>query len=314
MENLYFCLNATVPIFLTMLLGMFFRTIGLFDEAFMEQTNKLVFVVCLPCLLFKDLSSVDIRQAWDTRFVLFCFCVTAVSILIAYGFSRFLKDTTTQGEFVQASYRSSAAILGISLIQNIYGNAGMAPLMIVSSVPLYNVMAVVVLALMKPERQRLDKALVQKTLLNVLTNPIILGIAAGILWSFLRIPQPAILKNTVQNIGVLATPLGLMVMGASFDLKKSFGKLRPALAAGSIKLLFFAAIFLPLAIRMGFSGDKLIAILVMLGSSTTVSSYIMAKNMGHEGTLTSSSIMLTTFFSAFTLTGWLYLLRIMNLI
>ena len=40
----------------------------------------------------------------------------------------------------------------------------------------------------------------------------------------------------------------------------------------------------------------------------------MAKNMGHEGTLTSSAVMLTTLLSAFTLTGWLFLLRSMGLI
>ena len=58
----------------------------------------------------------------------------------------------------------------------------------------------------------------------------------------------------------------------------------------------------------------LVAILVMLGSATTVSSYVMAKNMGHEGVVSSSVVMLTTMFSAFTLTMWLYILRTLSLI
>ena len=81
-----------------------------------------------------------------------------------------------------------------------------------------------------------------------------------------------------------------------------------------IKLAALTAVFLPIAVHMGFTGDKLVAILVMLGSATTVSCYIMAKNMGHDGVLTSSVVMLTTFFSAFTLTGWLYLLKVLELI
>lgn len=52
----------------------------------------------------------------------------------------------------------------------------------------------------------------------------------------------------------------------------------------------------------------------MLGSATTVSCYVMAKNMGHEGTLTSSAVMLTTLFSAFTITGWLFLLKSLGLL
>ena len=60
---------------------------------------------------------------------------------------------------------------------------------------------------------------------------------------------------------------------------------------------------------MGFRREELVAILVMLGSATTVTSFVMAKNMGHDGTLSSGVVMLTTLFSAFTLTGWLYILR-----
>ena len=74
------------------------------------------------------------------------------------------------------------------------------------------------------------------------------------------------------------------------------------------------AIFLPIAVAMGFRDDKLVAALTMLGSPTTVSCFVMARNMGHEGTLTSSTVMLTTGFSAFTLTLWLYVLKTLALI
>ncbi|MBO5656558.1 MAG: hypothetical protein J6R94_00050, partial [Agathobacter sp.] len=79
-------------------------------------------------------------------------------------------------------------------------------------------------------------------------------------------------------------------------------------------LVGLTAIFLPIAIALGFRESELIAILVMLGSATTFSCYVMAKNMGHEGTLTSSVVMLSTMLCSFTLTGWLYLLRTLGLI
>ena len=148
MENLVFCLNVTVPIFLTLLLGYFFRRIGLFDDAFVSRMNKFVFVVPLPVLLFQDIARIDIYEAWDFRMVAFCFSITSVSIIISVFLSRFLHPSDIRGEFIQASYRSSAAILGIAIIQNLYGNAGMAPLMIIGTVPLYNVMAVVILSVL----------------------------------------------------------------------------------------------------------------------------------------------------------------------
>ena len=60
MENLIFCLNVTVPIFLTLLLGFFFRKIGLFDDAFVSRMNKFVFMIPLPVLLFQDIAKIDI--------------------------------------------------------------------------------------------------------------------------------------------------------------------------------------------------------------------------------------------------------------
>lgn len=314
MENLIFSLNATVPIFLLMMLGLFFRKIGWIDEAFASKMNKFVFLVPLPALLFEDLATVDFAEVWDMKFVLFCFCATLVSIAAAAAVSFLWKDRTIQGEFIQASYRSSAALLGIAFIQNIYGNAGMAPLMIIGSVPLYNVMAVVVLSFFQPERKKLDRQVWIDTLKGIVTNPIILGIIAGLLWSALRLPMPPILEKTVSNIGAVATPMGLMAMGAAFDIRKAFGKARPAIAASVMKLVGFAAFFLPMAVWLGFRREQLVAILIMLGSATTVSCYVMARNMGHEGVLTSSTVMLTTMCSAFTVTGWLYILRSLGLI
>ena len=314
MENLIFSLNATIPIFLMMLLGMLFRKLGWMDEVFAAKMNKVVFLVPLPVLLFEQLATVDFSEVWDIKFILFCFVVTAISITISTLISLLWKDRSVKGEFIQATYRSSAALLGIAFIQNIYGTAGMAPLMIIGSVPLYNIMAVVVLSVFKPGNNSFDKALVKKTLKGIATNPIIIGIVAGFVWSALKLPMPSILHKTVSSIGATATPMGLMSMGATFEMKKATSKMKPTLVAVFMKLVGFCAIFLPMAALLGFRNEELIAILVMLGSATTVSCFVMARNMGHEGTLSSGVIMMTTLLSAFTLTMWLDVLRSFGLV
>ena len=314
MENLIFSLNATIPIFLMMLLGMLFRKLGWMDEVFAAKMNKFVFLVPLPVLLFEQLATVDFSEVWDIKFILFCFVVTAISITISTLISLLWKDRSIKGEFIQATYRSSAALLGIAFIQNIYGTVGMAPLMIIGSVPLYNVMAVVVLSFFKPGNNSFDKALVKKTLKGIATNPIIIGIVAGFVWSALKLPMPSILHKTVSSIGATATPMGLMSMGATFEMKKATSKIKPTLVAVFMKLIGFCAIFLPVAAMLGFRNEEMIAILVMLGSATTVSCFVMARNMGHEGTLSSGVIMMTTLLSAFTLTMWLDVLRSFGLV
>ena len=329
MDNLIFSLNATFPIFLLMVLGYIFNKIGLMNEKAASWMNKFVFKVALPVLLFEDLSKEDFAAAWNGRFVLFCFLATAISVLMITLLSMFLvKNKGRRGEFIQGSYRSSAALLGIAFIHNIYGEAstGMAPLMILGSVPLYNILAVIILMVTAPSdyvmgdsskegsSDNAKKVLIKKTLLGILKNPIILGIFLGMIWSLLRIPQPKIFNTVVSNIASLATPLGLMSMGATFDFKKAANEIKPALCASFIKLFVLVTIFLPVAVTLGFSGEQLVAILVMLGSATTVSCFIMSKNMGHEGTLSSSIIMMTTFGCSFSLTFWLYILKSLSLI
>ena len=319
MDNLIFSLNATVPIFTLMVLGYLFRKIGLIDEKAAAWMNKFVFKAALPVLVFKDLADQDFAKTWNGKFVLFCFAATSISIAVIALLSKWVvKDRVKRGEFIQSSYRSSAALLGIAFIHNIYGESasGMGPLMILGSVPLYNIFAVIVLMLTaeNEENKENGKKRIRSTIHGIFTNPIILGIAIGMLWSVLRIPQPKVVQTIVSNIAALATPLGLMSMGATFEFQKALKELKPALIASFIKLFVLAAVFLPLAVTLGFAGEQIVAILVMLGSATTVSCYIMAKSMGHEGTLSSSVIMLTTFGCSFSLTFWLYILRSLQLI
>ena len=81
MENLIFSLNATIPIFLMMLLGMLFRKLGWMDEVFAAKMNKFVFLVPLPVLLFEQLATVDFSEVWDIKFILFCFMKSEAKVL-----------------------------------------------------------------------------------------------------------------------------------------------------------------------------------------------------------------------------------------
>lgn len=315
MEQLLFSLNATVPVFLVMVVGYVLKRIGMLNDSFVKTLNTFNFKVTLPVLLFTDIAGSDFYSVWDTRYVLYCFLVTFVTIAGIWTIAGlFYRDKSQLGELIQASYRSSAAILGIAFIQNIYGTSGMAPLMIIGTVPLYNVAAVLILSLTGPSAHGLDKASLKKTLKGVVTNPIIIGIFLGMFVSILRIDFPVMIDKTLHNIASLASPLALLGLGAGFEGKKALKQIPPTAVATALKLIILPAIFLPVAISMGFTGEKLVAILVMLGSPATASCYIMAKNMGHEGTLTSSVVVATTFLSSVTLTGFLFVLRSMGVI
>lgn len=310
MENLIFSLNATIPVFLLMVLGYILKICKLVDAPFVKTLNSFNFKITLPVLLFRDIATSDFSAVWDTRYVLFCFLVTLFCIVIIWtGSALFYKNEACIGEFVQASYRSSAAVLGIAFIENIYGNSGMAPLMIIGTVPLYNIAAVLVLSFTKPGQAGLNKSTLLSSLKDIATNPIILGILLGMLVSVSGVEFPFIVNKTIGSVSSLATPLALIGLGAGFEGRKALKQLKPTVVCTVLKLVVQPLIFLPLAVYLGFTDEKLVAILIMLGAPTTVSCYIMAKNMGHEGTLTSSVVVATTFFSSVSITVWLFVMK-----
>lgn len=308
MQNLIFSLNATLPVFLVMVVGYALGQLGFLPPAFCKASDRLTFKVTLPLMLFLDMGSVDILHDFRPRFVLFCFAATLVGILTVWAVAkRFLKDKTLVGEFVQAGYRSSAAVLGVAFIQNIYGTSGMAPLMILGSVPLFNIFAVIILTVESPQQH--GKVTPSKLLYGVLTNPILDGIILGTLYSLLPFGLPTLAQKTLTSLSSLTTPLALLSIGASFEGAKAIKKLAPTLVAACCKLMVLTTIFIPIAVKLGFRDQQLIALLIMLGSPTTPSSYVMAKNMGHEGVLTASCVAATTLFSALSLTFWIFVLR-----
>ena len=304
-----------MPIFLTMMLGYAFRKWHIMDGSFVDKMNSFVFKVALPVLVFQDLATVDFFEAWDWKFVVFCFLATLISITAVTLLSFLLKDKSLQGEFIQASYRSSAAILGIAFIQNIYGTSAMGPLMIVSAVPLYNIFSVIVLTFEGENASGVDgKQKIKEACIGIAKNPIILGILAGLIVGLLGIEFPTIINKTVNSVAQMATPLALITIGAGFEGRKALAKIKPTIAASLIKLVIQPLIFLPVAVWMGFGGEKMIAILIMLASPTTPSCYIMAKSMNNDGVLTASVIVTTTLLAAFTLTGWIFILKSVGLI
>lgn len=316
MDSFIYSLNATVPVFAIMIIGQFLKRIGIIDIPFANIANKFVFKVCLPCLLFQDLAVTNIRENFDLSYVGFCFLATLSSILVIWFLAKkLLKDKTEVGAFVQCSYRSSAAILGIAFIQNIYGTSGMAPLMIIGSVPLYNIFAVIILTFESNSAENMNSSdNIKRAFVNILKNPIIIGIFLGLIASYFNLDFPKMVDKTINNLAVMTSPLALISIGAAFEGKKALAKIKSTAVASSIKLIVLAAIFIPLAVYFGFRDQKLIALVIMLASPCTPTAYIMAKNMDGDDVLASSIIVTTTFFSSITLTFWIFILRAFGLL
>lgn len=312
LENFIYSINVTLPIFLVMVLGWFLKQRGMLSEEFVNVANRFNFSVTLPFMVFRDIAAVDIRAVFDLKYVLFCAISSSVCFWVIWVMAKLLiKDQSIIGAFVQASFRSSAAVMGLAFISNLYGPSAMGPLMIIGAVPLYNIYSVIVLTFEAEGGQdgERDTGKIREACINIVKNPIIISIALGLAVSLLRLDFPVLVDKTVDNVARMATPLALITLGAGFEGRKALAKIRPTLAAAFLKLVAQAAVFIPIAIWLGFTGEKLIGIMVMLAAPATPSCYIMAKNMKNDGVLTASIVVCTTLLAAFTLTGWIFILR-----
>lgn len=316
MNDFIFSINVTFPIFLVMVIGWGLKQIGMLNDNFVTVANRFNFKVTLPFMLFRDISSVDIKAVFDLKFVLFCAIASSICFWVIWGATKlFLKDHTMRGAFVQASFRSSAAVMGLAFISNIYGASAMGPLMIIGAVPLYNIYSVLVLTFEADHGDEArDTGKIKQACINIAKNPIIIAIVLGLGVALAGIHFPTIVNKTVNSVAQMATPLALIALGAGFEGRKALAKMKPTLWASAIKLVIQPLIFLPVAAYLGFHGEKMIAILIMLAAPATPSCYIMAKNMKNDGVLTASIVVMTTLLAAFTLTGWIYILRVMALI
>lgn len=123
------------------------------------------------------------------------------------------------------SYRSSAAILGLAFINNMYDSVGMAPLMIIGCVPLYNIFAVIILTLKGDNGGK--KPNMKETFINVMKNPILLSILIALPFALLNLHFPSFVNKAIGSVANTATPLALISIGASFEGKKALKKMKP---------------------------------------------------------------------------------------
>lgn len=203
----------------------------------------------------------------------------------------------------------------MALVTNIYGSGAVVPMMMVGSVPLFNVFAVLILTLEGPTHEESSlKENLLKAGKDIVTNPILLAILLGMAASWFEIRFPLMLERGMGYVADMAMPQALVCIGASFQGTEALKKIKPTLAVTFIKLMVLPGVFLPICVALGLRGEYLAAVLVMQGSPTTSTGYVMAENMGGDGVLASSAVVSTTVLSAFSLTFWVFLSRYFGLI
>ncbi|MBE5887793.1 MAG: AEC family transporter [Lachnospiraceae bacterium] len=333
MNIFLFAFNAISPIILLILLGYILKKINFLDAGWFKKGNKFVFRVCLPVLLFMNVYHIKSLEEINWTVVIYA----EIIILLMFFLGLLLVKTTIpedrqKGVILQCVFRSNFAIIGIPLAESLGGTEamGIASILSAFSIPTFNILAVIALTMYNKDENG-HKASLTDTLKKIVTNPLILGVAAGMVVLVIRslIPTSAEMMGSgneagelifsirndlpwlytaLNNISKISSPLALIVLGGQFDFA-AVKELKKQIAIGTMaRVVMVPAIALSVAIVLStytnlfhFSPEVYPALIALFGSPVAVSSAIMAQEMDNDGVLAGQLVVWTSIASIFTI-------------
>lgn len=312
MENLMVSLSVVFPLFLMMLVGYAVRSFKIADEATLRKVNTLIFKVFMPLLICRNIYTSDFRSAFSARLLIFSVSITLAVFFIATAvIVRIEKENRKRGVLIQAIFRSNFVLFGIPVITTLYGEdqTAVAAIAISVMIPLFNVLAVIIL-----EVFRGGKPNPAKILKGIVTNPLIISSAIGLIFIALDWQPPELIDSAVKSLGNVATPLAFVVLGGLFNFSSIRGGIKQICIGVGTRLLLYPLIALPLAVLCGLRGAELVVVMVICGAPPAVNSFTMAQQMGGDSELAGSLVIIGSILSVFTIFMWTFLLKTFGLI
>ncbi|MCR5450446.1 MAG: AEC family transporter [Solobacterium sp.] len=292
MQSLFIAARAVIPVTLIMILGALTKKLGTVSEKSFKDFNWVVFHYCLPVSLFMNIVNADLSTLSNISLIIFAIA----SILIIIGVSMLVTRNSSLpdeklGVIIQGLFRTNFAILGVPIVEGIYGagNAAAASVMIAFVLPVFNITAVLVL-----QKYSGKQADLKKTLMNVLKNPLIIGALIGFVFKILRLPLPELAVSTIQTFNKMTTPLSLFVLGGCFNYTSLADNKKLLGIYAVLKMIVVPMIVLTAAVMIGYRGEELVTLLVLFGGPAAISSYTMAVQMGLDGDLASQCVVIST--------------------
>ena len=312
MQNLILSLNVVAPLCLVMTLGYLLKYIKILDNNSVKVMNNTTFKVFLPILLFYNIYTTDLSSVFNLKLMVFA----AISIIVLFAVLILFvpiieKDNRKIGVMIQGIFRSNFVLFGIPVATSLVGEGkvGTTALLIGIVVPLFNLLCVICL-----ETFRGGNIDVGKIIKGIITNPLIIGAFLGLLLLILNINLPTFIVSTIKDISKMATPLSLMLLGASFSFSDTKKYLKETIIVVLGKLIIVPLIFIPISYYFGFRDVSLLSLMIMFASPTAVSSFQMAIQMDGDSDLASQIVVFTSAFSIITVFAWIFILKQLSLI
>lgn len=374
-------LNAILPIVLLILLGYVLKLVGFLNKNFIKIGNKFVFRVCLPCMLFVNIYD-KMNSFADIRWDVVVYSVVVICVIFALGLFTAVfttKKNKRRGVILQCCFRSNFAIIGLTLVERLGGDAGLAGIVSAFSIPIFNILAVISLSIFADKEEALQEVSVgavnvecaqavteqsrkgergcnaeksckaeqsvkakqgviraKKILLNIIKNPLIIGVVVGLVFVGLRETERAFcggevpfrfddqlrfLYLAVSDLKAIASPLALVILGGQFEFS-AVKDMTKEIVVGTVWRIVIAPAF---GIGIAYLLSRYTGILsvgaevyptliALFGTPVAVSSAIMAGEMKSDEQLAAQLVVWTSIFSVATVFITVFLLMYFGLL
>lgn len=324
MDAFLFAFGAVMPLVLIVALGYLLKRVGLFAADLGRRVNKVVFKILIPATVFLNIYKIDDVGDVDPTYIIYVAIATTLIFLVSLPLSCLItKRPDRRGVISQVMYRSNYALIGLSLVELICGEGGLseAALLSVVSVSLFNAFSVVSLSVFGEEKTRID---FKKIFLDILKNPLIIAIAAGLVCLLLRrlfvsidvdfrLSSVTPLFRAITYISNAATPVALLCLGAQFEFSAIRSMKKEIICGVLLRTVAVPALALGIAyVFFDFTAGMFAAMIAAFATPVSVSSAPMAQEMGGDGELAGQLVLWTTAVSSVTLFGFIYALRLLG--
>lgn len=307
MENLMISANAVLPMCLVMALGYGTRRLGWLRREEISTINKIAFRIFLPCLLYYNIYCSDLSGSFDPLLMAYAVGGVLLTFGLALGYTLLTeKLPERRGVLIQGMFRSNYVIMGIPVATALLGadQLGTVSILIAVIVPLFNMLAVVVLEVFRGQKPKPLHILGQ-----IAKNPLVIGSVLGILTLVAGIRLPHILEQTIQSVSAIASPLQLFLLCAFFQFSGLKTYRRELVTVSIAKLIVSPGLFLGLGALLGFRGVAFVSLIGIFASPTAVNSFTMAQQMGGDAELAGDIVVTTSAASILTMFLWIFLFK-----
>ena len=300
-----------LPDFLIILLGYLLRnSIGrsFFTDGFWSGTEKLVFYVLFPPLLFTSVANSHLSLSEAGTYLIVAVSAMMGAVLFSYLLRFVIKtDSVSHASAFHCGFRFNTYI-GFAIVSRLYGEQGLAlmSLLIAIWVPISNSIAVAALAsaVARAEQSQKTGSVMSKTLKAIVTNPLIIATSAGLLVNCMEITVPDVLSHFFKSLGNASLGMGLLCIGAGLRIQ-GLKQQWPLIIGNTFERLILTPAFaLLLCLLFQLPTVAAGALMVFAMLPTAQSCYVMTASMRGNAPLVAGVTTAHTLASIFTITFW----------